>query len=307
MTAGAQTYSIYEIQYTTDPNGYSPLAGEVIDCSGGIVTHKFGGFRPKLTIQNPNFPDGWGAIQVKDWLTGYPFYNKAQVGDWVTLSNVYVEEYYGGGTTLQCWGSNNPDLTVISSNNPLPEPLVIDANQIPAPVRDSYGDYWVIDHRAEQYEHMCLTVQRNFVIDVNYGKAGDNYILQDIHQPNDANHSFWAADYMNTDTIGDYHPYVEIGRQFCSITGILEHYQRPDYGWDYYQLVTTGTSDFLLWDMDDDCDFDFRDYCVLAYHWLADGPCQDNDWCGHADMDHDDTVDGFDLDIFSQHWLKQNE
>ena len=63
----AITLSIYEIQYTDDANGVSPKNGNVVDCFGGIVTHKRSGGRPRLILQDPNYSDGWGAIQVKGW------------------------------------------------------------------------------------------------------------------------------------------------------------------------------------------------------------------------------------------------
>ena len=61
----AEPLSIFEIQYTTDVNGNSDLNGNIVDCLGGIVTHKRGGGRPRLVVQDPNYPDGWSAIQVK--------------------------------------------------------------------------------------------------------------------------------------------------------------------------------------------------------------------------------------------------
>jgi hypothetical protein len=296
----AEPYSIYEIQYTEDPGGSSPLQGQVIDCLGGIVTHKYGGLRPKLTIQDPNFLLGWGAIQVKDWLTGAPLFNRASVGDWVTLTNVYVEEYRGN-TILQCWSTNNPDLAVISSDNPLPEPLLIDVNEIAAPVYEDVNYGWfVANHNAEKYEHMRLRVENVIITEMWKGKANDNYVLEDTSDPN---FSCWAADYMNEDA-ELYHPYVYTGRQFCSVEGILEQYTRINYGWDYYQLLTTSTDSFAKADLDGDCDFDLRDFSVFAQYWLTEEQCATPDWCSGADRTEDDFVDTFDLMEFSQHWLE---
>lgn len=264
----ADPNSIYEIQYNAeDPNGNSPLEGRVINCLGGVVTHKYAGYKPKLTIQDPNFPLGWGAIQVKDWLTGAPLFNKASVGDWVTLTNVYVEEFRGN-TTLQCEATNDPNLDVISSNNPLPEPLLIDVNEIAAPVYDDVNESgFVADHNAEKYEHMRLRVENVIVAEMGLGKEYDNYILEDT---NDPNISCWAADYMNEDA-DLYHPYVYTGRQFCSVEGILEQYTKISNGWDYYQLLTTYTGDLKRYtpaDLDGDCMVDFSDFAVFCQYWL---------------------------------------
>jgi hypothetical protein len=297
-SALADPNSIYEIQYTEDPGGNSPLEGRVINCLGGIVTHKYGGYRPKLTIQDPRFVLGWGAIQIKDWLTGAPLFNRASVGDWVTLTNVYVEEFRGN-TILQCLVANDPNLTVISSNNPLPEPLLIDVNEITAPVYDPIrGGYFVTDHNAEKYEHMRLRIENVVVTEKELGKASDNYVLEDT---NDPNFSCWAADYMNEDA-DLYHPYVYIGRQFCSAEGILEQYTRINYGWDYYQLLTTSTDSFTKADLDGDCDFDLRDFSVFTQYWLTEEQCATPDWCSGADRTEDGFVDTFDLMEFSQHW-----
>jgi len=296
----ADPNSIYEIQYNAeDPNGNSPLEGRVINCLGGVVTHKYAGYKPKLTIQDPNFPLGWGAIQVKDWLTGAPLFNKASVGDWVTLTNVCVEEYRGN-TTLQCEVTYDPNLDVISSNNPLPEPLLIDVNEIASPVYDDVNDGWfVADHNAERYEHMRLRVENVIVTEMGLGKANDNYVLEDT---NDPNISCWAADYMNEDA-DLYHPYVYTGRQFCSVSGILEQYTKLSEGWDYYQLLTTSTDSFAKTDLDGDCDFDFRDFSVFAQHWLTEEECTAPNWCGGADLTQNGTVNIFDLKEFSEHWL----
>jgi len=83
----AAELSIYEIQYTTDANGISPQNGNIVDCLGGIVTHKPPTGRPRLIIQDPNYPDGWGAIQVKDLYSTGVFVD-VNVGDWLSFTNV---------------------------------------------------------------------------------------------------------------------------------------------------------------------------------------------------------------------------
>jgi len=306
--ASAQVYSIYDIQYTTDPSGESPLKDQVIDCLGGIVTHKFNGFRPKLTIQDPNFPLGWGAVQIKDWLVGAPLYTKASVGDRVTLTNVEVEEYSGGGTILQCYETNNSDLTVISSDNPLPQPLPIDVNEITAPLYQTAPEGWLVQNRnAEKYEAMFVTVRNVAVTEKDNGKAMDNYTLQSNSEPNNPNYSCWAADYMNEEREADgYHRYVEIDSHFCGVTGIIEHYKgyKNYYEWDYYQLLTTNTDDFLVTqpaDFDDDCDVDFLDYSYFAQYWFVE--CNSDPNCGKADMAENGIVDVNDFGEFIYNWL----
>ena len=37
------TYSIYNLQYTTDASGDSPYNGQVVNCTGGVVMQKYVG------------------------------------------------------------------------------------------------------------------------------------------------------------------------------------------------------------------------------------------------------------------------
>ena len=88
--AQADALSIYDIQYTIEADGISPQNGNIIDCTGGIVMHIREGGRPRLAIQDPNYPDGWGAIQIKGWTSDA--FNNITIGDWISLTNVMVEE-----------------------------------------------------------------------------------------------------------------------------------------------------------------------------------------------------------------------
>ena len=299
----AVALSIYEIQYTTDVDGNSPQNGNLVDCLGGIVTRKRGGGRPRLVLQDPNYPDSWGAIQVKGW--AYGVFDNIATGDWISLTNVEVEDFKGT-SFLEYKSENDPNFTIVSRNNPLPRPLVVTVDEIAAPVEGF--DAWVVaDHNAEKYEAMLLKVINVNVKDTSYGKAYDNYVVQSNVDPNLA---CWASDYMNDDRDGIYHPYIEIGQNLCGVTGVLEQYTAESDGiyYDYYQLLTTSTEDFTIYqtaDFDDDCDVDFADFSLFAQHWLE-GGCNEPDWCGGADLtkDHPNgTVDTFDLFKFAQDWL----
>ncbi len=234
--AGAEELSIYEIQYTTDPAGDSPYALQTVDCRGGIVTHKYGGSKPKLTLQDPDFPDGWGGIQVKDWTAGLELFNAVSVGDWVCLSNVSVEEYRGN-TLLQFKSDTGSAATVTSPGNPLPAHRLVTADEIAAPLEGPPDEWYVVDHHAEKYEAMLLTIEDVVVTEMGLGKACDNYNLRS------ASGDCWAADYMNEDLQGLYHPWVCLGQGFESVSGILEQYVKGQF--DYYQLLTTCTADLV--------------------------------------------------------------
>jgi len=315
-STSGQALTIFDIQYTTDPSGVSPRHGQVVSCLGGIVTHKRTDSRPRLILQdpiirNPGIQDAnccWGAIQVKDWF--YTSFTGVAVGDWVQFTNVTVEDYRGT-TFLQYWNSNpnhsTPGFTIISHNNPVPQPLMVGLDEITSPVEDIYdpGCWYVADHEAEKYESMWLKIRDVTVTDKGNGKASDNYTLQSAAEPDDPNYSCWAADYMNDDKAGLYHPYIQIDQHFCTVQGILEQYKNLDDGWDYYQLLTTKTEDFLVVqpaDFDDDCDVDLADCSYFAEYWLVDCSA-DPDLCGGADLTENDFVNIADWAKFASYWL----
>jgi len=307
VTAQADELSIYDIQYTTDANGTSHQHGNIVNCLGGIVTHKSPTGRPRLIIQDPNYPDGWGAIQVKDLFSAGIFID-VNIGDWVSFTNVEVEDNRGT-TFLQYIGDNNAGFTIVSTNNPLPDPLVVTVEEIAAPVEGL--DTWLVaGGNAEKYEAMLIKVIDVSVQDVGCGKAYDNYILASNADPN---FTCWVSDYMNAgkDKGLIYHPYIEPGLNLCGVTGILEQYtgEQDGISYDYYQLLTTSTQDFVIdqvADLDDDCDVDFADFGIFAGHWLDTG-CGEPDFCGGADLvtdQADGIVNAFDLLEFARHWLE---
>ena len=293
--------SIYEIQYTTDSNGTSPLDGTVVDCGGGVVVHKREGGRPRLVLQDPNNAEGWGGIQVKGW--SYGAFDNVDIGDWVRLGNILVEDHRGT-TFLQF--KDGADLTIVAKNNPIPRPLPVRVGEIAAPV-EGVDEWTVLDHSAEKYESMIVKIIDVTVADINYGKANDNYILVSNVDPNE---SCWATDYMNSDNEQIYHPYVQVGQGFCGVAGILEQYAGCSEGicYDYYQLLTRRTEDFVVdqvADLDFDCDVDFVDISIWAGNWRSD-QCGAPDWCSGADLTTDSpaaVVDIFDFVIFAGHWL----
>jgi len=231
--------SIYTVQFTTDPAGGSDYAGQVIDCVGGIVVGKYAGFRPRVFLQDPAEVNGWGGIQVKDWTNG-DFFDQVELGDWVELSKVLVEEFRG--TTLLQWQSpHNPGFNILSRGNPLPPPIIVDAADVPAPLEQVDG-WFVADHAAERFESMRVVVRNVWVTRMDLGKALDNYNVQN----SDADEC-WASDYMNED-VGPwgYHDFVTVGRHFGALSGLVEQYTLLPDGWDYYQIVTLRTIDLAI-------------------------------------------------------------
>jgi len=301
--------SIYEIQYTENPDGTSYYDQQYVNCNGGIVIHKYLGYRHKLVLYDPNNWDCWGGISVKgDYETNPTPFNDVNLGDWIYLDNVFVDETgKARGNTDLIFKDISSYPPPISIGNSLPEPLVVDVNDIAVVYDPVLKMCLVTDHRAERYEAMYIQV-RNIVVGdyTNAGAHRDNYSL---YEPDEPNIYCWAADYMNIDNPDDEtpHPIVESELQLCSVNGILEQYTKlPD--WDYYQLLTTKEEDFeteQIADFDGDCDVDFADYSSFAGHWLENG-CTEPNWCGGADLVHDANaaVDMYDLLVFTQNWLE---
>lgn len=282
----AEELSIYEIQYTTDPNGLSPQHGNVVDCLGGIVIHKFVGWISRLILYDPNYADGWGGIQAKD-VDDTGVFDDVNIGDWVSFVNVEVEDYRGT-TFLQYGTEHDPNYTIVSRNNSAPKPIPVGADDIASPL-EGIDQLVVADHNCEKYESMLIKVIDVNVKDLGYGKAYDNYILEDSTDPN---LTCWASDYMNENNGPIYHPYVQVGQNFCGVAGVLEQYNGEKDGiyYDYYQLLTLSTESFTIEqtaDLDYDCDVDFIDFSDFALGWLQDG-----------------SVDIFDLEKLTGNWLE---
>lgn len=299
--------SIYELQYTENPDGSSYYDEQTVNCDGGIVIYKWSRGRERLILYDPNYPNGWGGIMVKGPFDSTAF-EDVNLGYWVSFENVVVYEELNkarGNTTL--FYDEYSSHTILSTGHELPEPLVVDVNDIAVVYDPIQETCYVTDHRAEKYEAMYIQVRVVTVGDVNVGSHLDNYSLNKIDDPNAY---CWASDYINIDNpdSNTLHPIIESGLELCSVSGIFEQYTKLSDGWDYYQLLTTKTEDFLITqtaDFDGDCDVDFLDFSSFAEHWLQDG-CTEPDWCGGADLvrDANAVVDTFDLLEVKRNWLE---
>ncbi len=225
--ARAAGLSIYDVQYTTDAGGASPYYGQIQDIAGGVVTHIWFGYNKRVYLQDPS-QTTWGAIVVKDG-EGGELANNVNVGDWVSFTNIYVDEF-GGTTFLQYRRTVAPNVsfTVESTGNAVPAPTLLTAADIPYP----------INHEAtEPYESMVVTLEHVTVGQMDLGGHEDNY---ELIQGSDL---AWATDYMNTDAGGPYDPRIATGAVLVSITGIVE--QNSFSPWDYFQLNTRSAADVV--------------------------------------------------------------
>jgi hypothetical protein len=295
--------TIPEVQYTESSDGASPYNGQVIDCLGGIVVAKVAGGRPRLFLQDPNALAGWGAIQIKGWVSDA--FADVNVGDWVEIKQTFVEENRGT-TFLQYWDENpdgsQPLLTVVSHDHKVPQPLVVEVNEIEAPAYQPLEDAWVaIDHQAERLESMLLQIRDVVVVEKDLGKAQDNYELQSFREPNDTGALCWASDYANQNRQKPdlYLPGIEMGRRFRAVTGALEQYTNLGEGFDYYQLLTLSETSLVGLcpaDLDQDGDVDLWDSTLFTEQLLTPSLPP------RGDLNQDGTVDSTDLDLFNAAW-----
>jgi hypothetical protein len=295
--------TISDVQYTESADGASPYNGQVIDCLGGIAVAKVAGGRPRLFLQDPNALDGWGAIQIKGWVSDA--FAGVSIGDWVETRQTFVEEYRGT-TFLQYWDENpdgsRPALMVVSHGHDVPRPLVVDVNEIKAPEYQPLDDAWLVaDHRAERLESMLLQIRDVVVVEKDLGKAQDNYELQSFREPNETGARCWTSDYANQDRSKSdlYVPGIETGQRFRAVTGVLEQYTNLGEGFDYYQLLTlseTSLVELCPADLDRDGDVDLWDAKLFTEQLLAPSlpPV--------GDLNSDGKVDSVDLDLFNAAW-----
>ena len=55
--------------------------------------------------------------------------------------------------------------------------------------------------------------------------------------------------------------------------------------------------------LSNDCSTDMLDFAIFALHWMENNCDEGNNWCGGADLNHIDDVDGYDLAVFCEYWL----
>ena len=200
--------SIYEIQYTTEPGpeGTYPslMAGETVTTLGIVIAVGYSGYDANFFISSPD-GEPWEGIYV------YYADNEPSIGDMVEVSGE-VHEYYGV-TEI-----HTPAGIVLSSGNPVPEPIVVNTGDLVAPVD------------AEAYEG-CLVKVEN--ITVTQEPDLDNQWYVDNG----------TGECQVDDNIFAYS--VSLGDQFEYIIGAL------DYGYDEYGINPRDIDDLCVYSIDD--------------------------------------------------------
>jgi hypothetical protein len=111
--------TVYEIQYTEDPSGDSPLNGEIVNVSG-IVTAT--GFYSSGNSNRFFLSDAEGGAWSGVFCFNYDFI--VEVGDEVEFT-AEVDEYYNFTELL-----NLNNLNILSTGNPVPAPIEISTSDL---------------------------------------------------------------------------------------------------------------------------------------------------------------------------------
>ena len=122
--------SIYDIQFTTDPSGDSPLAGEVVRTSGIVtaIDPVANNGNPQLVYYLQDGSGAWNGIYVFDYVDNG---NTVAIGDEVEMIAT-VSEYFNL-TEL----SDLQSFTVLATNQPLPEPLLVGTGEVASEALES--------------------------------------------------------------------------------------------------------------------------------------------------------------------------
>jgi hypothetical protein len=200
--------SIYDIQHTTDPGpeGTYPslLVDQTITTSGIVTAVGYGGYTNDFFISSPE-GNPWEGVYI------YFADVTPSVGDMVEITGD-VYEYYGF-TELRY-----ASVTVISSGNPVPEPILTSTGDLVDPVN------------AEAYE-CCLIKVENVTVTQAPNPDNEWYIDDGTGecQVDDGMFAYPAT----------------LGEEFTSVIGVL------DYSWDEYGINPRDMNDLQVYSVDE--------------------------------------------------------
>jgi predicted extracellular nuclease len=130
--------TIYDIQYTPDPGGDSPYAGQTVTTQGVVTAFFYASGNRYTFVQDGS--GAWNGIML------YKPDGYVNVGDLITITGD-VSEYYG---LTQFY---KPVVAVLSSGNPLPSPAVLASGDV----------------SQEQWESVFVRITNVTVIDDDLG------------------------------------------------------------------------------------------------------------------------------------------
>lgn len=134
--AVAQTTAIFDVQYTTDPSGDSPLVGQIVTVEGVVTAEQLGGFYVTDAL------GAWSSVLISTFASGCDL----TVGDEVTVTGL-VNEYFEMTVIGDPSPSQLTTCSVVSSGNTSADlPLA------------------TVDVAQEQYESVLVKVENVSVV-----------------------------------------------------------------------------------------------------------------------------------------------
>lgn len=181
----AQNLTVYDVQYTTDPDGVSPHYGENVVVEGVVCATLWKGYASFFICD----PDGgeWSGVLVYDGNDEYGY--DLTEGDFVVVSG-YVDEYYGM-TEI----SNLTDVTTQSSGNTVPDPVVITTSQL----------------ASEECYEGCLVRVNDVTVTQEQNEYGEWYVDDYARNEAQIDDGFFYLDELEppvTITVGDEYDYL---------------------------------------------------------------------------------------------------
>ncbi len=199
LPSGVTITSIYDIQYTTDTSGDSPLDGQVVTISGIVTAEFWGGSSNRyLHVQDAEGPwngivafnyDGWDTF---DFITSSGTENSVAEGDSITLTGT-VDEYYNLTEIVDV-----TEVVIHGSGANMISPSLVTPGQVMTGGTES-----------EAYEG-CLVAVVNITVDdpdLGYGE----WSVTD------------GTNSMRLDDIWDYYYVPEAGQSLAEISGVMTY------------------------------------------------------------------------------------
>jgi predicted extracellular nuclease len=199
--------TIYDIQYTTDASGDSPYMGEVVTTTGIVTALGMSNFPDNFYMSMPA-GGAWNGIYVHN--SGD---STLAVGDEVTVTAEVVEYY--SFTELKAPENGTITVTVNSSNNTVPAPVVVTTNAV----------------NDEQYEGVLVKVEN-----VTVTSAQDTYGQWNVSDGSgdvQIDDGFFHLDEVTPEIV------ITEGQVFTSITGCV------DYSFDVFGINPRNADDLV--------------------------------------------------------------
>ncbi len=191
--------TIHDVQFTTDAgDGTYPstMVDQIVTVQGVVTATGFNG--QKFFIQDGE--GAWNGIYIFDWNT------PVSLGDLVSVTG-QVAEYYGF-TEIK----NVTDITIVSSGNPLPQPVVLTTNEVAT---------------SEAYEGVLVRVQ-NVTVAIGLDDHSQWYVT-------DGSGNCQIDD--NIFNLQDAGINIAVGDSWGSITGVV------DYAYDEFSINPRSAED----------------------------------------------------------------